>query len=170
MLAGCASSQHRRPSSAQRARTALTSYVIQIEPVRLAVNRLLAGADPILSGYHEHTLSSASAARQMAGLERRFAAYTVDVEAIRPGSSALRALHAEYAHTYILEDSYLGALTQGLRERDLGGLPDTENTQREAIIAWRIGLEVLARSGGVRLPADLSIAGRGEIRPSPSGT
>jgi hypothetical protein len=31
-------------------------------------------------------------------------------------------------------------------------------------------LEVLARQSGASLPADLAIAGRGEIRPSPSGT
>jgi hypothetical protein len=138
--------------------------------VRLAVNRLLDGADPILAGYHTHTLSSAEASRRLAQLESRFAQYTVDIEAVRPATASLRALHAEYAHTFILEDSYLSSLVEGLRERNLDRLPDTENAQREAIIAWRIGLEVLARRSDVRLPADLSIAGRGEIRPSPAGS
>jgi hypothetical protein len=170
LLVGCGSGQSRRPSAGRQARAALTAYLIMVEPVRLAVNRLLDGADPILAGYHEHTLSSSVAAQRMARLEDRFAAYTVDVAAIQPGSPALRALHSEYAHTFILEDSYLNALVQGLRERDLDHLPDTENTQRQAIIGWRISLEVLARRSGIRLPADLSIAGRGEIRPAPSGT
>ncbi|HEY2769520.1 MAG TPA: hypothetical protein VGI87_03090 [Solirubrobacteraceae bacterium] len=170
LLVGCGSDQSRRPSTGQHARSALTTYLSRVEPVRLAVNRLLDGADPILAGYHEHRLSSVEASRRMAQLETRFAQSTVDIESISPTTSVLRALHAEYAHTFILEDSYLNALVQGLRERDLDRLPDTESTQREAIIAWRIGLEVLARRSGVRLPADLAIAGRGEIRPSPSGT
>ena len=70
----------------------------------------------------------------------------------------------------ILDDAYLSAIAQGLRERSLDDLPNTEDVQRDAIIEWRTGLMVLARSTGVRLPADLQIAGRGEIRPSPEGS
>ena len=69
---------------------------------------------------------------------------TVDVAAIQPATPQLRALHAIYAHTFILEDSYLSALVTGLA--------------------------VLARRAHFKLPADLQVAGRGEIRPSPDGS
>jgi hypothetical protein len=36
-----------------------------------------------------------------------------------------------------------------------------------AIVTWRVGLEVVAQQSGVRLPADIQQAGRGEIAPSP---
>jgi hypothetical protein len=106
----------------------------------------------------------------MGALERRFAAYTVDMAAIQPATAQLRAVNAPYAHTYILEDSYLSALTTGLARRDLGGLPDTQAAQRAAIIQWRTGLTVLARSVALDLPGDLQAAGRGEIAPSPRGS
>ena len=106
----------------------------------------------------------------MGRLEQRFAEYTVDVNAIRPRTAALRSLHAEYAHTYILEDAYLSAITNGLAERNFDGLPDTQAAQRAAIIDWRTGLTVLARRSGAALPADLQQAGRGEIAPSPGGS
>ena len=106
----------------------------------------------------------------MGALERRFAAYAADVAAIRPAAPALRELQEVYAHTYVLEDSYLSALTTGLGESELDELPNTESIQRAAIIQWRIGLEVLARRAAYALPADLQAAGRGEIRPDPDGS
>jgi hypothetical protein len=106
----------------------------------------------------------------MGALERRFAAYTVDIQAIRPATVALRALQAEYAHTYILEDAYLNALVAGLAQGDPSNLPDTQAAQRAAIIDWRIGLTLLARRSAVALPGDLQQAGRGEIAPSPGGS
>ncbi len=42
-----------------RRRSALAAYLCQVEPLRLAVNRLLEAADPILSGNHDGTLSPA---------------------------------------------------------------------------------------------------------------
>jgi len=78
----------------------------------------------------------------------------------------LRLLHGEYAHTYVLEDAYLSALVSGLAGRDLEGLPNTQDSQRAAIIAWRTGLTILARGSHMPLPADLQQAGRGEIAPS----
>jgi hypothetical protein len=146
------------------------SYLRQVEPIRLAVNRLLNGADPILSGYHDGRISPQRAALRMGTLERQFAAYTVDMAAIQPATAALRSVNAPYAHTYILEDSYLSALTVGLAERDLDNLPDTQSDQRAAIIQWRTGLTVLARRAALDLPADLQVAGRGEIAPSPDGS
>jgi hypothetical protein len=68
-----------------------------------------------------------------------------------------------------LEDAYLSALANGLAENRLDDLPDTSATQREAIVAWRIGLEVIAREDRVTLPRDVQQAGRGEIRPAPEG-
>ena len=56
-----------------------------------------------------------------------------------------------------------------LPDRDFEALPATQSRQRAAIIAWRIRLEVVAGRLGMRLPADLEVAGRGEIAPSPLG-
>ncbi len=142
----------------------------QIEPLRLAVNRLLNGADPILRACHNGKASPAAAGRRMGRLERRFAAYTVRVATIEPATPRLRMLHAIYAGTYIFEDAYLSALANGLSERDLDNLPNTQAAQRAAIIRWRTGLTVLADQEGVTLPADLQQAGRGEIAPSPLGS
>jgi hypothetical protein len=149
---------------------ALDRYIGEIEPIRLGVNRLLEGADPILAASRDHRLGAAAAAARMETLERTFATYTVEVSAIRPRSAALRALHAEYAGTYVLEDAYLSALVSGLRQQDFAGLPNTQSAQRAAIIRWRTGLMVLAREEHVTLPADLQQAGRGEIAPSPGGS
>jgi hypothetical protein len=141
-----------------------------VEPIRLGVNRLLEGADPILAAFRDRSIRPAEAARRMAALERTFAAATVAIAAIRPATPALGALHDQYASTYVLEDSYLSALTQGLAHADFAGLPDTQSAQRAAIIRWRTGLEVLAQQLHAPLPADLQQAGRGEIAPSPEGS
>ena len=141
-----------------------------VEPVRLAVNRLLTQADPILSAYHDGRVSPAVAAQRMDRLERRFATYTVSVAAIVSQTLELRALHAPYAQTYVLEDAYLSALVAGLANRELGNLPNTQAAQRAAIIAWRTGLTILAHRSGVALPADLQHAGRGEIAPAPGAS
>jgi hypothetical protein len=169
-LESCASQSTSNSPSPQHERAALISYLRQVEPIRLAVNNLLEGADPILSANHDHRISPRQAGLRMGVLERRFAAYTVDLAAIQPTTAQLRAVNAPYAHTYILEDSYLSALSNGLAESDLDGLPDTGAEQRAAIIQWRTDLTVLADRAGVKLPADLQTAGRGEIRPSPDGS
>jgi hypothetical protein len=166
---GCGGGSRSEPTNAQSTHAVLASYLHQVEPIRLAVNRLLDKADPILAANHRGRISALQASRRMEALERRFAAYTVDIAAIEPGNPQLRALHAIYAHTYVLEDSYLSALVSGLAERDLGELPDTQSEQRAAIIQWRTGLTVLARRAGYSLPRDLQAAGRGEIAPSPDG-
>ena len=170
MLGGCGGRSISASVSAQRERAALVSYLRKVEPIRLAVNRLLAGADPILSAYHDNRISPRQASLRMGALERRFAAYTVDMAAIQPATAQLRSVNAPYAHTYILEDSYLSALTTGLQERNLDRLPDTQSAQRAAIIQWRTGLTVLARRAALELPGDLQAAGRGEIAPSPQGS
>jgi hypothetical protein len=169
-LAGCGSTAKPAGPSPERQRTALAGYLRTVEPVRLAVNRLLEGADPILSAYNDHHISAKLAAQRMEALERRFAAYTVQMAAIEPADRTLRAINAPYAHTYILEDAYLSALTSGLSDADLDGLPDTQAAQRASIIQWRTELTVLADRLHVRLPADLQLAGRGEIAPSPAGS
>jgi hypothetical protein len=169
VLGGCAGGTTTAASTANE-RAALGAYMREVEPVRLSVNRLLEGADPILSAYAQRRISPRVASQRMGELERRFAAYTVDVAAIRAATPELRSLHAIYAHTFIFEDSYLSALTTGLAERDLDHLPDTQSEQRAAIIQWRTGLEVLAQRLAFTLPADLQAAGRGEIAPSPDGS
>jgi hypothetical protein len=169
-LCGCGGSTHSLRASLDRQRTALRAYLAAIEPIRLAVNRLLEGADPILSAYTDWHLSPRAASQRMGSLERQFAAYSVGVAALEPRTPRLASLQALYAHTYVLEDSYLSALTTGLGEHDLNGLPDTQSEQRADIIEWRIGLEVLSRRLMVALPGDLQAAGRGEIAPSPDGS
>ncbi|HEY3191138.1 MAG TPA: hypothetical protein VGJ61_00005, partial [Solirubrobacterales bacterium] len=71
--------------------------------------------------------------------------------------------------TFVLQDTYLSALVAALRERDFEDLPHFQNEQRAAIIAWRTRLQILAERWGATLPANLQIAGRGEISPSPTG-
>jgi hypothetical protein len=150
--------------------SAVRSYVAQIERVRLPVNRLLNGADPILDAYHDHDITPAVASQEMGKLEEHFAHYLSQVNAINPSSATLRRLNTPYAHTYYYEDSYLSALASDLDEGDFDGLPETQNAQRLAIIVWRTHLELVASKAGVKLPADLQAAGRGEIAPSVSGS
>jgi hypothetical protein len=144
------------------------AYVAQVESVRLSVNDLLEGADPILEAYRSHEITPDEASRRMGDLEAQFAIQLTNVEAIAPPQPTLEMIHGPYAHTYLLEDSYLSALTASLPHGDFEGLPDTQNEQRQAIIEWRTQLEVLARQTGAVLPDDLQQAGRGEIAPSPT--
>jgi hypothetical protein len=148
---------------------ALKAYIASIEPIRLGVNTLLNGADPIIDGWKDHRLTDAQASAQMGTLEAAFAGYTVDMAALMPSDPTLASINAPYAHTFILEDSYLNALVSGLDEDNFSQLPDTQADQRAAIIQWRVQLEVLAGALHVTLPADLQQAGRGEIAPSVTG-
>jgi hypothetical protein len=168
-ISACGSTTASHTPAARSDRTALISYLRQVEPIRLAVNQLLEKADPILLGSRRARLSSTEAARLMNELERQFAAYTVAIASIEPDTQALRKLQDAYAGTYILEDAYLSALVSGL-ERELGNLPNTQAAQRATIIQWRTQLTVLARRVGVTLPTDLQQAGRGEVAPSPGGS
>ncbi|HEV7941395.1 MAG TPA: hypothetical protein VGP17_01190 [Solirubrobacteraceae bacterium] len=169
-LGGCASQTGSLASTQSASRAAIERYMGEVEPIRLAVNKLLGGADPILEAFHDRRISPSEAARRMGQLEQRFAAYAVDIAAVDPPTAQLRALNAPYANTYVYEDAYLSALVAGLANDELTGLPNTQAAQRAAIIRWRIGLTVLARTADAPLPADLQQAGRGEIAPSPNGS
>jgi hypothetical protein len=147
----------------------LKSYLAAIEPIRLGVNALLNNADPIIEGFKNKKLTDAQASAQMGTLEQSFATFTVQANALQPADPALAAINAPYAHTFILEDSYLNALVNGLAEDKFDSLPNTQSDQRAAIIEWRVQLEVLAQRLHVSLPEDLQQAGRGEIAPSVSG-
>jgi hypothetical protein len=162
-LAGCGGSEPRT------ARGSLSSYLAEVEPIRLRVNHLLDGADPILEGYREHRISSTVAWRRMNALEERFAADAVRIADVRRVPAPLRGAQRRYAHTFIFEDTYLSALAAAIPDREFDDLPDTQERQRRAIIAWRIAVESLAARQGTVLPADLKAAGRGEIAPSPDG-
>lgn len=144
-------------------------YLAQVEPVRLGVNRLLDHADPILDRYRRHRIGAAEAQRRMKALEARFAVYAVEIHRVRPVPVELAAAQRAYARTYVLEDAYLRALTAALPARSFDGLPETEDAQRTAIVAWRTRLQAVAARLGVPLPADVQLAGRGEIAPSPLG-
>jgi hypothetical protein len=81
----------------------------------------------------------------------------------------MRAAQDAYAHTFVLQDSYLSALAAALPTRAFDELPHFQNAQRAAIIGWRTRLQVLADRWGANLPANLQVAGRGEISPAPTG-
>lgn len=164
VVAGCGAGEPRSE------RGSLRVYLSRVEPIRLGVNRLLEGADPILSAYREHRLGPRAAKRRFDRLERRFADYAVRIAALREAPVGLRSAQRSYAHTYVLEDAYLSALAAALPEGEFDRLPETQSRQRAAIIAWRVQLEVVAARLGVRLPSDLQAAGRGEIAPVPSGS
>lgn len=163
-IAGCAS--HHTAGS----RGTFEAYLAQVEKVRLPVNRLLDEADPILSGYRDHRIGANEAQRRMDALERRFAQFTVEIAAVHPVPASMRAAQAAYAHTFVLEDAYLSALVNALPERRFDELPNTQNDQRAAVILWRTRLQQVADQLGVKLPADIQAAGRGEIAPSPLGS
>jgi hypothetical protein len=164
VLAGCGGGEPRP------ARGSLSSYLAEVEPIRLRVNRLLDGADPILDAYREHRLSPTAAWRRMNALEERFAADAVRIADVRHVPTRLRTAQRAYAHTFVFEDAYLSALAAAIPDREFDSLPDTQERQRRTIIAWRIDVESLAARQGLRLPADLKAAGRGEIAPSPDGS
>ncbi len=147
----------------------LRSYVAAVERVRLPVNDLLERVDPVTEAYADHEIGAREAQRRLGRIERRFGAYATGAAEVQPVPASMRAANRAYAHTYVFEDSYLAALTAALPAREFGELPNTENRQRRAIVAWRIRLESVADSLGVKLPADIQQAGRGEIRPSPEG-
>jgi hypothetical protein len=150
-------------------RQALEDYVGAVQPIRLGINELLDRADPILEGYADGDLSAAEARRRLGRLERGVARYAVRIAEVEPVPEEMRAAQDAYAHTFVLQDTYLSALVAALRERDFEDLPHFQNQQRAAIIAWRTHLQVLADRWDARLPANLRIAGRGEISPSPAG-
>jgi hypothetical protein len=150
-------------------RQALEAYVAKIQPIRLGINDLLDQADPILEGYRKGDLSAARAKRRMGRIERGAADYAVRIAALEPVPDEMRAAQGAYAHTFVLQDTYLSALVAALATRQFDELPHFQNEQRAAIIAWRTRLQVLADRWDAKLPADLQVAGRGEISPSPTG-
>jgi hypothetical protein len=147
----------------------LTGYVNAVEKIRLPVNTLLLGADPILDAYHEHRITPLQASNRFGQLEENFASYAREMQEITP-PAGLQQINAPYARTYFFEDSYLATLASDLREGDFDNLPNTEDAQRLAIIEWRIQLEVIADRLQVTLPGDLQQAGRGEIAPAIEGS
>jgi hypothetical protein len=164
MVGGCGSDT----TTADR-RQALEDYVAEVQPIRLGINELLDKADPILEGYRDGDLNAKQAQRGIDRIERGAAGYAVQIAAFEDVPDELRAVHDAYAHTFVLQDTYLSALAASLPTRAFDELPHFQNAQRAAIIAWRTRLEVLAARWGATLPANLQIAGRGEISPLPSG-
>jgi hypothetical protein len=130
---------------------------------------LLDKADPILEGYRDRDLTAKQAQRGIDRIERGAAGYAVQIAAVENVPDELRAAQDAYAHTFVLQDTYLSALAAALPGRQFDELPDFQNEQRAAIIAWRTRLQVLADRWGATLPGDLQVAGRGEISPSPTG-
>ena len=150
-------------------RQALEDYVANVQPIRLGINDLLDRADPVLEGYRDGQLTAKQAQRGIDRIERGAAAYAVQIAAVGGVPAELRSAHDAYAHTFVLQDTYLSALAAALPGRQFDELPDFQNEQRAAIIAWRTRLQVLADRWGATLPADIQVAGRGEISPSPTG-
>jgi hypothetical protein len=150
-------------------RQALEDYVAAVQPIRLGINELLDKADPVLEGYRDGDLNAAQAERRMGRIERGAADYAVKIAEVGPVPDEMRAAQDAYAHTFVLQDTYLSALVASLKTRAFDELPHFQNEQRAAIIAWRTRLQVLADRWGAQLPANLQIAGRGEISPAPEG-
>jgi hypothetical protein len=148
----------------------VSNYVNAVEAVRLPVNTLLNGADPILEAYQKKQITPVEASMQMSALESRFAGYLLKVHQIEPSNSQLKAINVPYADTYYYEDAYLATMASDLRSGSFANLPNTQGAQRLAIIIWRTKLELIAAKSGVTLPADLQQAGRGEIAPGPPGS
>lgn len=176
LAAGCGGAAHAGTTTRTSSTTApivpaaaVRSYLTQVEAVRLPVNDLLEGADPILDALRDKRITPDQASARMGHLEQTFAGYLLKAQQIRPSDPTLRSLNAPYADTYFYEDSYLATLASDLAEGDFDNLPDTQAAQRLAIIEWRIRLEIVADRSQVALPSDLQQAGRGEIAPAPSG-
>ena len=150
-------------------RQALEDYVAKVQPIRLGINELLDKADPILEGYRDGDLNAKQAQCGIGRIERGAARYAVQIAAIQNAPKEMQAAQDAYAHTFVLQDTYLSSLTAALPTRAFDELPHFQNAQRAAIIAWRTRLQVLADRWGATLPANLQIAGRGEISPSPEG-
>jgi len=165
LLGGCGTS-----GDSQAQRQVFVTYLARVEPIRLGVNKLLGRADPTLSAYNDRRLAPRAAQRRMDALERRFAIYATRIAAVPVVPRAMRVAQQAYAHTYVLEDAYLSSLAAALPEHQFDALPRTQSQQRATIIGWRIRLELTAKRLGVRLPADIQVAGRGEIAPSPTGS
>jgi hypothetical protein len=155
-------------STAER-RQALEDYVAAVQPIRLGINEVLDRADPIMSAYAGGRIDAAEAKRRMGAIEARVAQYAVQVAEVDPVPDELRAAHDSYPHTFILQDTYLSTLVAAIPSREFDELPHFQDQQRAAIIAWRTRLQVLADRWDAKLPANLQIAGRGEISPSPTG-
>jgi len=166
-LAGCGASAS--DSSQSRERRDLQAYVSGIEPLRVSVNHLLDGADPILHAYRAHTFTAAEAQVQLGELERRFSNYMRRVARVRPVPPDLVAAHHAYAYTYVQEDAYLRALIAALPSRDWSTLPHTEREQRDTLVAWRAKVALEAARLRVKIPRDMQKVGRDEIVPSPLG-
>ncbi len=161
--AGCGGGNHKVPAAD------VHSYLAAVEKVRLPVNTLLNGADPILDAYHDNRITPAQASARMGALEQTFAGYSLQMQEIEPSNRQLKTINAPYAQTYFYEDSYLATLASDLTEGDFDNLPNTQDAQRLAIVIWRTKLEAIAARSGVTLPADIQQAGRGEIAPGPPG-
>jgi hypothetical protein len=164
LITGCAAD-----TGNEDRRQELEGYVAAVQPIRLGINELLDRADPVLEGYRDGDLSAAQAERRMGRLERGTADYAVKIAQVEPVPDEMRAAQDAYAHTFVLQDTYLSALTAALKDRAFDDLPHFQNEQRAAIIAWRTRLQVLADRWGATLPANLAVAGRGEISPAPTG-
>jgi hypothetical protein len=162
-LASCGGGSD-QPSAAQ-----VRAYVAAVEKVRLPVNGLLEGADPIFAALAAKKITGQQASDRFDALERAFAGYLVKVQEITPSNPALAAINRPYADTYIDEDNYLATMAADLVDGNYDNLPNTQDQQRRAIIAWRTRLQILADRAGVTLPADIQQAGRGEIAPDPGG-
>jgi len=148
----------------------LEQYVAAVQPIRLGINELLDRADPILSAYADGRIGATEAKRRMGAIEARVARYAVEIAEVSPVPDELRAAQDAYAHTFVLQDTYLSTLVAAIPGRQFDELPHFQDQQRAAIIAWRTRLQVLADRWGVALPANLQVAGRGEISPSPAGS
>src|SRR5262249_51250685 len=144
-------------TSTAEQRQALEDYVAAVQPIRLGINEVLDRADPIMSAYADRRISAREAKRRMGAIEARVAQYAVQIAEVGPVPDELRAVHAAYAHVFILQDTYLSTRVAAIPSREFDELPHSQDQQRAAIIAWRTRLQVLADRWDATLPANLQI-------------
>jgi hypothetical protein len=107
-------------------RQALEDYVAKVQPIRLGINELLDKADPILEGYRDGDLSAKQAHRGIERIEGGAAGYAVRIAAIQDVPAEMRAAQDSYAHTFVLQDTYLSALAAALPRRARRAAPFPE--------------------------------------------
>lgn len=86
--AGCGGGNHKVPAAD------VHSYLAAVEKVRLPVNTLLNGADPILDAYHDNRITPAQASARMGALEQTFAGYSLQMQEIEPSNRQLKTIAA----------------------------------------------------------------------------
>ena len=150
---------------------ALEGYLAKVEPIRLAVNRLLARADPILTAYSRHPVGAREAERQTDKLARRpICCLHGEDQRAGAGFAGTGGGTARLRPTYILEDAYLSALAAAIPSRCFDNLPRRRVRSAPRSSPGAPGFRSSPIDWACALPPDLQVAGRGKIAHSLQGS